>query len=162
MLDEMERALHDALCIVKRTLESNTVTSFYCLLETLAFGNENHTSGFTQHSVSCQTGSCGWRCSWNSIVCVPGAPCYNLGLSRTIGYCWICRCAIDYTKGDLQPSISSIKRFVLCSRLIIQHLSSHSQVLAVNAAKDATELVAKLRAYHHTAQTKADKKHYSR
>ena len=25
MLDEMDRALHDALCIVKRTLESNTV-----------------------------------------------------------------------------------------------------------------------------------------
>ncbi|KAJ7962090.1 T-complex protein 1 alpha subunit [Quillaja saponaria] len=36
------------------------------------------------------------------------------------------------------------------------------KVLAVNAAKDATELVAKLRAYHHTAQTKADKKHLSR
>lgn len=36
------------------------------------------------------------------------------------------------------------------------------QVLAVNAAKDATELVAKLRAYHHTAQMKADKKHLSR
>lgn len=36
------------------------------------------------------------------------------------------------------------------------------QVLAVNAAKDATELVAKLRAYHHAAQTKADKKHLSR
>jgi hypothetical protein len=35
-------------------------------------------------------------------------------------------------------------------------------VLAVNAAKDATELVAKLRAYHHTAQTKADKKQFSR
>ncbi|KAE8694921.1 T-complex protein 1 subunit alpha [Hibiscus syriacus] len=35
------------------------------------------------------------------------------------------------------------------------------KVLAVNAAKDATELVAKLRAYHHTAQTKADKKHFS-
>lgn len=26
MLDEMERALHDALCIVKRTLESTTVS----------------------------------------------------------------------------------------------------------------------------------------
>lgn len=25
MLDEMERALHDAICTVKRTLESNTV-----------------------------------------------------------------------------------------------------------------------------------------
>uniref|UniRef100_N1QYY6 T-complex protein 1 subunit alpha n=1 Tax=Aegilops tauschii TaxID=37682 RepID=N1QYY6_AEGTA len=35
------------------------------------------------------------------------------------------------------------------------------KVLSVNAAKDATELVAKLRAYHHTAQTKADKQHYS-
>jgi len=29
----------------------------------------------------------------------------------------------------------------------------------VNAAKDSTELVAKLRAYHHNAQTKADKQH---
>lgn len=27
MLDEMDRALHDALCIVKRTLESNTVNN---------------------------------------------------------------------------------------------------------------------------------------
>jgi T-complex protein 1 subunit alpha len=35
------------------------------------------------------------------------------------------------------------------------------QVLAVNAAKDATELVAKLCAYHHSAQTKADKQHLS-
>jgi T-complex protein 1 subunit alpha len=35
------------------------------------------------------------------------------------------------------------------------------KVLAVNAAKDATELVAKLCAYHHNAQTKADKQHLS-
>jgi hypothetical protein len=35
------------------------------------------------------------------------------------------------------------------------------QVLAVNAAKDATELVAKLCAYHHNSQTKADKQHLS-
>lgn len=41
-------------------------------------------------------------------------------------------------------------------------ISCNIQVLAVNAAKDATDLVAKLRAYHHTAQTKADKKHLSR
>lgn len=33
------------------------------------------------------------------------------------------------------------------------------KVLSVNAAKDSTELVAKLRAYHHNAQTKADKQH---
>jgi T-complex protein 1 subunit alpha len=36
------------------------------------------------------------------------------------------------------------------------------KVLAVNAAKDATELIAKLRAYHYTAQTKPDKKHFAR
>lgn len=28
MLDEMERAVHDALCIVKRTLESSAVNIF--------------------------------------------------------------------------------------------------------------------------------------
>ena len=33
------------------------------------------------------------------------------------------------------------------------------KTLAVNAAKDATELVAKLRAYHHTSQTKEGKAH---
>ncbi|CAM6098749.1 unnamed protein product [Calypogeia fissa] len=33
------------------------------------------------------------------------------------------------------------------------------KVLAVNAAKDATELVAKLRAYHYNAQNKPDKQH---
>lgn len=45
MLDEMERALHDALCIVKRTLESNTVTFFYLLLEILlAFSKEHYFS----------------------------------------------------------------------------------------------------------------------
>ncbi|KAM3757842.1 hypothetical protein ACB098_02G220300 [Castanea mollissima] len=35
------------------------------------------------------------------------------------------------------------------------------KVLVVNAAKDATDLVAKLRAYHTIAQTQADKKHLS-
>ena len=35
------------------------------------------------------------------------------------------------------------------------------KTLAVNAAKDATELIAKLRAYHYTAQSKPEKKHLS-
>ena len=35
------------------------------------------------------------------------------------------------------------------------------KTLAVNAAKDATELVAKLRAYHHLAQTSGEKQHLS-
>ena len=33
------------------------------------------------------------------------------------------------------------------------------KTLAVNAAKDSTDLVAKLRAYHHASQTKPDKAH---
>lgn len=33
------------------------------------------------------------------------------------------------------------------------------KILAVNAAKDATDLIAKLRAYHYAAQTKSEKKH---
>lgn len=51
---------------------------------------------------------------------------------------------------------------IYCIFLFAPKLAIGIQVLAVNAAKDATELVAKLRAYHHTAQTKADKKHLSR
>lgn len=35
------------------------------------------------------------------------------------------------------------------------------KTLAVNAAKDATELIAKLRARHYKAQTKDGKKHYA-
>lgn len=34
-------------------------------------------------------------------------------------------------------------------------------MLAVNAAQDATDLVAKLRAYHNSAQTTEGKKEYS-
>ncbi|KAL5827257.1 hypothetical protein ACOSQ3_019092 [Xanthoceras sorbifolium] len=81
ILDEMERALHNALSIVKRTLESNTV---------VAGGGALAITEFAE-----------------SLLIIP-------------------------------------------------------KVIAVNAAKDATELVAKLRAYNHTAQTKANKKHLSR
>ncbi|KAK4488532.1 hypothetical protein RD792_004296 [Penstemon davidsonii] len=101
MLDEMDRALHDALCIVKRTLESNTVVAG---------------GGAVEAALSV----------------------YLENLATTLG-------------SREQLAIAEFAE----SLLIIP------KVLAVNAAKDATELVAKLRAYHHTAQTKADKKHLS-
>ncbi len=41
-----------------------------------------------------------------------------------------------------------------------QALLAIPKTLAVNGAHDATDLVAKLRAYHHASQTKEDKKHY--
>ena len=38
MLDEMDRSLHDALCVVKRTLESNTVrkTAYHAMMYQLS------------------------------------------------------------------------------------------------------------------------------
>ncbi|KAL0373379.1 UNVERIFIED_CONTAM: T-complex protein 1 subunit alpha [Sesamum radiatum] len=101
MLDEMDRALHDALCIVKRTLESNNVVAG---------------GGAVEAALSV----------------------YLENLATTLG-----------------------SREQLAIAEFAEALLIIPKVLAVNAAKDATELVAKLRAYHHTAQTKADKKHLS-
>ncbi|CAN1248790.1 T-complex protein 1 subunit alpha [Linum perenne] len=102
MLDEMERALHDALSIVKRTLESNTV--------------------------------------------VAGGGAVESALSVYLEY--------------LATTLGSREQLAIAE--FAESLLIIPKVLAVNAAKDATDLVAKLRAYHHTAQTKADKKHLSR
>ncbi|KAL5770731.1 hypothetical protein ACOSP7_014885 [Xanthoceras sorbifolium] len=102
MLDEMERALHNALSIVKRTLESNTV--------------------------------------------VAGEVAVESALSVYLEY--------------LATTLGSREQLAIAD--FAESLLIIPKVLAINAAKDATELVAKLRAYHHTAQTKADKKHLSR
>ncbi|PON57721.1 T-complex protein 1, alpha subunit [Trema orientale] len=101
MLDEMERALHDALSIVKRTLESNTV--------------------------------------------VAGGGAVESALSVYLEY--------------LATTLGSREQLAIAE--FAESLLIIPKVLSVNAAKDATELVAKLRAYHHTAQTKAEKKHLS-
>ncbi|XP_076930513.1 T-complex protein 1 subunit alpha-like [Bidens hawaiensis] len=101
MLDEMDRALHDALCIVKRTLESNSV--------------------------------------------VAGGGAVEAALSVYLEY--------------LATTLGSREQLAIAE--FAESLLIIPKVLAVNAAKDATDLVAKLRAYHHTAQTKADKKHLS-
>ncbi|KAF7108048.1 hypothetical protein CFC21_108596 [Triticum aestivum] len=101
MLDEIERSLHDALCIVKRTLESNTVVAGGGAVET-------------------------------------ALSVYLENLATTLG-------------SREQLAIAEFAE----SLLIIP------KVLAVNAAKDATDLVAKLRSCHHKAQTNADKQHLS-
>ncbi|KAK6920335.1 Chaperonin Cpn60/GroEL/TCP-1 family [Dillenia turbinata] len=101
MLDEMERALHDALSIVKRTLESNMV--------------------------------------------VAGGGAVESALSVYLEY--------------LATTLGSREQLAIAE--FAESLLIIPKVLAVNAAKDATELVAKLRSYHHVAQTKTDKKHLS-
>ncbi|KAL7588292.1 hypothetical protein Lser_V15G36933 [Lactuca serriola] len=101
MLDEMDRALHDALCIVKRTLESNTV--------------------------------------------VAGGGAVEAALSVFLEY-------FATTLGSREQL--AIAEFAEALLII-------PKILAVNAAKDATDLVAQLRACHNTAQTNADRKHLS-
>jgi len=101
MLDEMERSMHDALSIVKRTLESGSVVAG---------------GGAVEAALSI----------------------YLENFATTLG-------------SREQLAIAEYAE----AMLVIP------KQLAVNAAKDATELVAKLRAHHNAAQTDATKKHYA-
>jgi len=92
MLDEMERSMHDILCAVKRTLESNAV--------------------------------------------VPGGGAVESALSIYLEN-------FAHTLGSREQL--AIAEFANALLVI-------PKTLAVNAAKDSTELVAKLRAYHNAAQ----------
>jgi len=98
MLEEMDRSIHDALCIVQRTLESNYV--------------------------------------------VPGGGAVEAALSIYLEN-------FATTLGSReQLAIAEFAEALLCI----------PKTLAVNAAQDATELVAKLRAHHNIAQTDPTKK----
>jgi T-complex protein 1 subunit alpha len=92
MLDEMERAVHDCLCAVKRTLESNAV--------------------------------------------VPGGGCVESALSIYLE--------------NYATTVASREQLAIAE--FAQALLVIPKTLAVNAAQDATELVAKVRAYHNASQ----------
>lgn len=100
MLDEVERSLHDSMCIVKRALESKAL--------------------------------------------VPGGGCVEAALSVYLE-------SIADTMGSRQQ---------LAIAAFAEALLVIPKTLSVNGAHDATELIARLRAYHHAAQTNPDKKHY--
>ncbi|KAK8737917.1 hypothetical protein OTU49_004302 [Cherax quadricarinatus] len=94
--DEMERSVHDALCVVKRVLESN------------------------------------------AIVCGGGAV----------------EAALSVYLESFATSLSSREQLAIGA--FAQSLLVIPNTLAVNAAKDATDLVPKLRAYHHSSQVKTE------
>merc|ERR1712127_252967 len=100
MLDEIDRSLHDSLCVVKRVLESNAV--------------------------------------------VPGGGCVEAALSIYMEH-------FADTMGNKEQ---------LAVRAFAQALLVIPKTLAVNGAHDATELISKLRAYHNSAQTNADKENF--
>lgn len=91
-LDEMERSLHDVLCVIKRTLESNAV--------------------------------------------VPGGGAVETALSIYLE--------------NFATTLASREQLAIAE--YAQALLVIPKTLSVNAAKDSTELVSKLRAYHNTAQ----------
>ena len=95
-VDEMERSLHDALCVVKRALESKTV--------------------------------------------VPGGGA--------------CEAALSIYLENYATSMSSREQLAIAE--FARALLVIPKQLAVNAAQDSTELVAQLRAYHNSSQTKPD------
>ena len=102
MLDEVERSLHDALCAIKRALESASV--------------------------------------------VPGGGCVEAALSIHLE--------------NFATSLASREQLAIAE--FAQSLLVIPKQLAVNAAQDASEMVAKLRASHNAAQTdpsKEDMKH---
>ena len=101
-MDEIDRSLHDALCVVKRCLESGSV--------------------------------------------VPGGGAVESALSVHLE----------------QKSVSLSSREQLAVAEFAEALLCVPKTLAVNAAKDSTDLVAKLRAYHFASQSgKEEDKHYA-
>lgn len=95
-LDEAERSIHDALCVVKRVLESKKL--------------------------------------------VPGGGAVEAALSIYLE--------------SFATSLSSIEQLAIAE--FAKSLLVIPKVLAVNAAKDSSDLVAKLRAYHNSSQTKSE------
>jgi len=98
MLEEMERSIHDSLCVVKRTLESNAV--------------------------------------------VPGGGAVEAALSIYLE--------------NFATTLGSREQLAIAE--FAEAMLVIPKTLAVNAALDATELVANLRAHHNAAQTNKAKK----
>eukprot|EP01098_Paradermamoeba_levis_P004264 TRINITY_DN1832_c0_g3_i1.p1 TRINITY_DN1832_c0_g3~~TRINITY_DN1832_c0_g3_i1.p1 ORF type:complete len:545 (-),score=214.97 TRINITY_DN1832_c0_g3_i1:100-1734(-) len=100
-LEEMERSVHDAICAVKRTLESNAV--------------------------------------------VPGGGAVEAALSIYLE--------------NFATTLGSREQLAIAE--FANSLLVIPKTLAVNAAQDAIDLVAKLRSYHNAAQNDTSKKNYS-
>lgn len=100
MLDEMERALHDCLCVLKRSWESNHV--------------------------------------------VPGGGCVEAALSIFLE--------------NFARTLGSREQLAIAE--FAQALLVIPKVLSVNAGQDATDLISKLRSYHHTSQKNPEKEKY--
>ena len=138
MLDEMDRSLHDAFCIVKRVLESGQVVPGAC----------------RSQSVLCWAGGTG---GGGCARCVPCVPVFSHPTCSPISFAGGGAVAAALSVYLEQYATTLDSREQLAIAEFADALLIIPKTLAVNAAKDATDLVAKLRAYHYTAQTKPGK-----
>lgn len=127
MCDEMERSLHDALCVVKRVLESKSVVTGGGAVEAaLSIYLENYaTSMVSRAHAALNTG----------VMLAP--------------------VVLPLTSVVLPPQGS---REQLAIAEFARSLLVIPKTLAVNAAQDSTDLVAKLRAFHNEAQVNPERK----
>eukprot|EP00887_Chlorella_sp_A99_P001984 scaffold18.g1984.t1 len=116
MLDEMDRSLHDAFCIVKRVLESGRV--------------------------------------------VPGGGAVEAALSVYLeGFATTLGSREQLAIAEFADALLVIPKTLAVNAAKVRS-SDWAQLAVVNG--DATELVAKLRAFHYTAQSKADQRDLAR
>lgn len=135
MCDEMERSLHDALCVVKRVLESKSVVPGGGAVEAaLSIYLENYATSMVR-MVSERHRRRGVGCTCQNLLLY--AICFHEDTS-----------CFSFQGSREQLAIAEFAR----SLLVIPN------TLAVNAAQDSTDLVAKLRAFHNEAQVNPERK----
>ena len=145
MLDEMDRSLHDAFCIVKRVLESGQVVPGACGPGGGGCGQDDAASPLF---------------NFLCIVCSPASPSHSshwlIRLSPTVSAGGgAVEAALSVYLEQYATTLDSREQLAIAE--FADALLIIPKTLAVNAAKDATDLVAQLRAYHYTAQTKPGK-----
>lgn len=146
MCDEMERSLHDALCVVKRVLESKSVVPGGGAVEAaLSIYLENYATSMVRQSYEKRVSFLSMQLIryleliWHehSVGCTPVSP------------------LLKYYSTLLFPQGS---REQLAIAEFARSLLVIPKTLAVNAAQDSTDLVAKLRAFHNEAQVNPERK----
>lgn len=140
MCDEMERSLHDAICVVKRVLESKSVVPGGGAVEAaLSIYLENYATSMVRASATRFLPRQRSR----------ERPAFRMPSCETEpfpSFPEATRCLFQGSREQL--AIAEFAR----SLLVIPN------TLAVNAAQDSTDLVAKLRAFHNEAQVNPERK----
>ena len=137
----MERSVHDSLCVVKRVMESkNVVVGGGAVEAALSIYLENFATTLSSRYISLKYLAALAPCEGQKNS---PSPCTAAGpiswLYQFFTLLWFNHFREQLAIADFAKSLLVIPK-----------------TLAVNAAQDASDLVAKLRAYHNSSQTKTE------